>query len=93
MVTVDHVPAKPVDPYADQHAYEQVAVDVERRIKAREIIRKLPPERELAEEYGVAYTTVRRAMEVLRERGLIRTIHGRGTFVAASLHENEPGGN
>ena len=26
---------------------------------------------------------VRRAMEVLRERGLITTIHGRGTFVSA----------
>lgn len=29
--------------------------------------------------------TVRHAMQVLREQGLIVTIHGRGTFVAASL--------
>ena len=28
-----------------------------------------------------SYGTVRRAMEVLRERDLIETIHGRGTFV------------
>jgi DNA-binding GntR family transcriptional regulator len=42
-----------------------------------------PPrsERDLAEYYGVAYATVRRAMQVLRERGLIETIHGRGTYV------------
>jgi DNA-binding GntR family transcriptional regulator len=33
----------------------------------------------------VAYTTVRHAMKILRERGVIVTIHGRGTFVAASL--------
>ncbi|HMD23931.1 MAG TPA: hypothetical protein VKH61_07505 [Streptosporangiaceae bacterium] len=26
---------------------------------------------------------MRRAMEVLRKRGLITTIHGRGTFVSA----------
>jgi DNA-binding GntR family transcriptional regulator len=59
----------------------QVADDVERRINDGEITAKLPAERELAEDYGVAYTTVRRAMEVLRERGLIITRHGRGTFV------------
>jgi DNA-binding GntR family transcriptional regulator len=29
----------------------------------------------------VAYTTVRRAMEVLRERDVIITWYGRGTFV------------
>jgi GntR family transcriptional regulator len=79
------VPAKPVDPYGRDHAYVQVADDVARRIEAGEIARKLPAERSLAEEYGVAYTTVRHAMEVLRERGVIVTVHGRGTFVAASL--------
>ncbi|MDX6390314.1 MAG: hypothetical protein QOJ73_1377, partial [Streptosporangiaceae bacterium] len=41
-----------------------------------------PAERELATVYGVAYDTVRRANELLRERGLIVTVHGRGTFVA-----------
>jgi DNA-binding transcriptional ArsR family regulator len=41
--------------------------------------------RALTEEYGVSYITVRHAMAVLRERGLIVSIHGRGTFVAASM--------
>jgi GntR family transcriptional regulator len=80
------VPARPVDPYGREHAYVQVANDVVRRIKAGEIARKLPAERALAEEYGVAYVTVRHAMQVLREQGLIVTIHGRGTFVADALH-------
>ena len=54
------------------------------RIEARELPpgSKLPPERDLATEYGVAYNTVRRAMDLLRERGLIVTMHGRGTYVA-----------
>jgi GntR family transcriptional regulator len=65
----------------EEYAYLQVADDVQRRIKTGEIKAKLPGERELAEDYGVAYTTVRHAMEVLRERGLIITRHGRGTFV------------
>jgi DNA-binding GntR family transcriptional regulator len=32
--------------------------------------------------YGVAYGTIRHATKILRERGLIKTVHGRGTFVA-----------
>jgi GntR family transcriptional regulator len=75
------MPATPVDPFGESYAYVQVADDIARRINAGEITAKLPSERSLAEEYGVAYTTVRRAMEVLRERGVIRTVHGRGTFV------------
>jgi DNA-binding GntR family transcriptional regulator len=30
----------------------------------------------------VSYGTLRHAMKVLRERELIKTIHGRGTFIA-----------
>ena len=75
----------PVNPYGRDHSYLQVANDIARRIDVGEITLKLPSERALAEEYQVAYTTVRHAMQILRERGLIVTIHGRGTFVAASL--------
>ncbi|WP_033353838.1 GntR family transcriptional regulator [Nocardiopsis xinjiangensis] len=42
---------------------------------------RLPPERELAEDYGVSYMTVRRAMKELRERGVVVSVHGKGTFV------------
>jgi GntR family transcriptional regulator len=79
------VPATPVNPYARAHSYLQVADDVARRIAEGEILLKLPAERALAEEYEVAYITVRHAMQILRDRGVIVTIHGRGTFVAASL--------
>jgi GntR family transcriptional regulator len=41
----------------------------------------MPPEGDVATEYGVAYNTIRKSMELLRERGLIVTMHGRGTFV------------
>lgn len=43
---------------------------------------RLPPERELAEDYGVSYMTIRRAMKELRERGVVVSVHGKGTFVA-----------
>jgi GntR family transcriptional regulator len=82
------MPAIPVDPFAQKRAFMQVADDVARRIEEGEIKLKLPAERALAVEYGAAYTTVRRAMQELRDRGLIVTVHGRGTFVAETL---EPG--
>jgi DNA-binding GntR family transcriptional regulator len=43
---------------------------------------KLPPETELAESYGVARNTVRRAVAGLVEEGRLVVVHGRGTFVA-----------
>ena len=44
---------------------------------------RLPPEVELAESFGVAPMTVRTALQVLREYGLVVTRRGRGggTFV------------
>jgi GntR family transcriptional regulator len=64
--------------------YVRVADWIEARIKAGEFKSgsRLPPERELASDCGVAYDTVRRATALLRERGLIVTVHGRGTYVA-----------
>jgi DNA-binding GntR family transcriptional regulator len=68
-----------------KHVYEQVADVIAARIATDVYTIKLPGERELAEEFGVSYITVRHAMAILRERGLIVSIHGRGTFTAAAL--------
>jgi DNA-binding GntR family transcriptional regulator len=35
----------------------------------------------MAERWGVAYLTVRRAMAELRKKGLIVSVQGRGTYV------------
>ena len=64
--------------------YVRVADWIESRIKSGELKSgsRLPPERELAQDTGVAYDTIRRAAVLLRERGLIITVHGRGAYVA-----------
>lgn len=54
---------------------------------------RLTPERELAAEYKVAYLTVRRAMQELRDRGLIVSVQGRGTFVNPALKSEPPAGS
>lgn len=71
----------PIDRDSTRHAYQQVADAIAGRITADRYTVKLPSERDLAEEFGVSYPTVRHATAILRERGLIVTIHGRGTFV------------
>ncbi|MFI7440873.1 GntR family transcriptional regulator [Nonomuraea indica] len=42
---------------------------------------RLPSELDLTEQYGIARMTIRRAMKELRERGLVRSVHGKGTYV------------
>ena len=81
-VTDDDMPAIHLD--GPELVYVLVASHLAARIAAGEFQpgARLPPERELANFYGVAYDTIRRANGILRERGLIVTVHGRGTFVA-----------
>lgn len=45
---------------------------------------RMPAERELAEEFGVARNTVRRAVRFLEEDGTVTRHVGRGTYVAAA---------
>ena len=72
-----------IDPAAPKLVYVQVADHITARIEAGELAPggRLPAERDLATEYGVAYDTIRRATALLRDRGLIITIVGRGTYV------------
>ena len=67
--------------------YMRVANDIAARIESGELApgTRLRSELDLAERYGVAYQTIRHAMKVLRERGLIVSIQGRGTFVQDPL--------
>jgi GntR family transcriptional regulator len=47
----------------------------------------LPPERELAEEFGVSRITVRKALDALVGEGMLTRRQGAGTFVAARPDE------
>lgn len=45
----------------------------------------IPAEQTLAAEHGVALGTMRRALDLLAEQGLLERLHGRGTFVRQGL--------
>lgn len=80
---VVRMPATPVDPFGDKPAYEQVADDMTRRLASGEFPARLPSERDLSEEYLTSGKTVRHAVNVLRERGLVKTAGTRGTYNAS----------
>lgn len=75
--------ARGVDPYSDTPLFEQIAAILRERIRSGELARldRVPPESSLSQEYEVSRDTARRAIEVLREEGLVFTIRRRGTFV------------
>ncbi len=64
--------------------YIQVASVMRRRIETREWRPggKIPTLVELEREFQVARVTVRQAVDILREEGLLRSQQGRGTFAA-----------
>src|SRR6267154_852283 len=63
--------------------YEQIVQQVEESIHkgAMKPGDQLPPERELAQQFGVSRTAVREAVKALHEKGLVEAYPGRGTFV------------
>jgi DNA-binding GntR family transcriptional regulator len=72
------------DPGSVTPLYEQVVSYVAGQIERGELApgQKLPAERDLADQWNVGYQTVRHAMQVLRDRGLVVSRIGKGTFIA-----------
>ena len=66
-----------------QHVLRQAITEI--RLAADEA---LPPERDLAEEFGVSRITVRKALDTLVGEGLLTRRQGAGTFVAARVEKN-----
>ncbi|WP_345432005.1 winged helix-turn-helix domain-containing protein [Actinoallomurus vinaceus] len=72
--------------------YQQIADSIAERIESGELRprRPIPSEKTLMQAYpGVARGTVRRAVEHLRDRGLVYTVPQRGTYVTPP--EDRPG--
>jgi GntR family transcriptional regulator len=72
-----------IDPIAPIPPYRQIAAILRRRIESGQYApdTRIPTESELVEAFEVARTTARRAIEVLREEGLIYTVPQRGSYV------------
>jgi GntR family transcriptional repressor for pyruvate dehydrogenase complex len=63
--------------------YEHIVEQIESQILSGKLRNgdQLPNERELAQKFGVSRTAVREAVQTLREKGLVSSHQGRGTFI------------
>lgn len=64
--------------------WRQVADVIRGQIESGELPagRRVPSENTLAQEYGIARGTAKKALDSLVNEGLVRRVQGRGTFVA-----------
>ncbi|MFE4653607.1 GntR family transcriptional regulator [Streptomyces sp. NPDC056707] len=82
MVDNDDMPV--INPAGPQLVYVVVADHIAAQIADGRLPvgARLPGELAMAEMYGIARMTVARSVRELRERGLVVTVRGKGTFVA-----------
>lgn len=75
----------------DQKKYQHITTDLLKKIRSGELKPgdRILAERPLAEEYGVARLTARRALSDLEERGLVKRDGRRGTTVVDMLETNQ----
>ena len=87
MKTLDSKPSKPL-----RH---QIADDLKQKIQDGDlkIGDKLPPEIEIADQFGGSRGTVRLAMQELVQQGLLYRVRGKGTFIADVTNVNQANGN
>ena len=85
-------PKPTLDPMSARPLYVQLADVIAGKIESGELApdRPIPSENHLADEYGVARLTARRAAQELRERGLIVTVRGKGSFVVEPPPSDTP---
>ncbi|MFD8977190.1 MULTISPECIES: GntR family transcriptional regulator [unclassified Streptomyces] len=81
-----------LDPKSGRPLYLQLADVIAARIATGEYApdRMIPTPARLAEEYGIAVLTARRAMQELRRHELIYTVPGKGSFVAPTAGVSTP---
>jgi DNA-binding GntR family transcriptional regulator len=73
-----------LDPDAGEYLWAQLRDILAERIRRGDYPGRMPSELELAEEYGTARVTVRRAIAELAKMGLVRVLPGRGTYPVKS---------
>jgi DNA-binding GntR family transcriptional regulator len=71
------------------YAYVQAARHLELRIRAGQLApgARLPSERALAAEYGIALGTIRKAIAILKDKGLVHVTPHLGVFITEPPQE------
>jgi GntR family transcriptional regulator len=78
------VDAPEIDYRAELPPHRQIAAWLHQRIDSGDLAagQPVPSEKDLMDLFGVARTTARRAIAYLRDQAVVRTVPGRGSYVA-----------
>jgi len=60
---------------------QEIAEGIQRKISSGEFAERLPTEQELAKQCKVSPVTAAKALNILRDKGIVNRVSGRGTFV------------
>jgi DNA-binding GntR family transcriptional regulator len=73
-----------IDPDGPVNLFVQVADDLAGQIERGELPpgRRIPSESDIARLYGVGRSSAKRAVKLLKERGLVYGVAGKGVFVS-----------
>jgi GntR family transcriptional regulator len=82
-MTIDAVLTSSLDPTSDRPVYKQIADHLRTAIERGRLREgdQLPSEAQLMDYYGVARMTIRNAMRLLQDEGLVTAEHGKGSYV------------
>lgn len=69
--------------------YKEIAIQILRKINHDEYSNKLPSETELTKEFNVSRNTIRKALKLLNDQGIIISIQGSGSYISSSLKKKE----
>lgn len=70
-----------IDHDAETPLYLQLAAILRDQIARGELTRRIPSLKTLTQRYGISHITAEKALAVLRDEGLVRSVIGRGTYV------------
>lgn len=69
-----------IDPDDARHPYVQLADILRAQINSGQLAGRIPSINQLAETYELSPATVKRALGILSDEGLIHSVRGRGNF-------------
>jgi GntR family transcriptional repressor for pyruvate dehydrogenase complex len=83
-------PDQAFDQLRHYRAFEAIVEEIQGRIVSHRLVsgQRLPPERDLAAQFGVSRPTLREAFRVLESMGLIESRIGSGRYVAARTSDD-----
>lgn len=69
--------------------YKEIAIQILKKINHKEYLGKLPSETELMKKFGASRNTIRKAIKLLNDQGIVISVQGSGSYISSSLNKKE----